>query len=202
MKPILLILFLFLSAFNAEPTFTEYTVDKGSNNFKPDQFKIVCDKKFTLVYYVKFTDDSKYEIKNQDGTYHEDQWDWLKGGGISNNLLSNMKDAALWAFRWNAVLKKFELTGYFHVNGKTFYSENTFQNRMVRVDTNEILKITVEKNNVWSVKIYNSSDVLLQSYSILSSGTPCLSRYIGAWFGGTSPAPKVCKIYITKPIKK
>lgn len=175
----------------ASLSLTEFTVKEGKHDFTPNFFHFRF-KDYSVVYACKFTNDSKYLIEGPD------QYDWLKGAGYSNELVTNTKNSAMWAWRFNPVTDLFEVTGYFNKDWKSFYSENTFNRKMLKVKTEELFFVELKKDrkhDYYELKIYTDPHGEVLVYRLQYNKLKFADRNIGSWFGGTSPAPKIVKIY-------
>lgn len=75
--------------------------------------------KFRFNRLKQYKAEIKFKVTRESTYISEDQGDWLKAGGISFNLISNNKYAALLGLRYNAELDHYECTPYINYdNGK------------------------------------------------------------------------------------
>jgi len=187
---ILVILSVLISTTNL----TTYTVKKGEHDFKPNTLKLTFGD-ISCKYTVMFTEKSKYIIPN------ENQLDWNKGSGSSNELFTNFKNSAMWAWRWNTKKNVFQCTGYFHKNDKRYYAENYFSGKVFEIEPNHKFDVYFYKKTKQSqyqimFRDMNSDNTVI--YDMQYDNLKSWNRNIGAWFGGNEAAPSDVEIYFSK----
>jgi hypothetical protein len=169
-----------------------YTVREGRHAFRRNGWLIIPairKKPHTCQWSVKFGEDSRYLLPFPDSR------DWNKGGGVSFDLLTNHTDSAMWAWRYDAESGMFEIAAYHHVEGARVIAKNGGNRQdpetLFRIKGGETLNIYLRVN--YETKFYEWT--IWASTGRIFAAVPFTHRKawtksIGAWFGGTSAAPK------------
>jgi len=169
-----------------------YTVRKGRHAFKRNGWPIipvVRRKPLTIAWNVKFGEDSRYILPFPDSR------DWNKGGGLSFDLLTNHRDSAMWAWRYDAQGGLFEIAAYHHVDGVRVIAKNGGNRQdpetLFRIREGETLNIYLRVN--YETKFYEWT--IGTGTGRIFAAVPfqhgkAWTKSIGAWFGGTSAAPR------------
>lgn len=133
----------------------------------------------SLTWQVIFDETIRY---HQPG---EDQFDWLKGGGISFDVFTNHKNSIMWGFRYNPNKDKIEFNLYMHINRLATYTKPIFE---ASIDQMVTIKIIRGNGYEWILK-FSSKDGEKQIIGNIPTRS-WLYRRIVAYFGGTLAAPQ------------
>lgn len=124
----------------------QHTFKTGKRTLTPcEPLQIWQPGKFNGVEYtVRFDETIRYRLPG------EQQWDWLKGGGVSLDLFTNHRNSAMWGFRYNPDTDKVELNAYAHIKGKNYYTKP-----LAEVAPGETFRVKIypDENNDWVVNI-------------------------------------------------
>lgn len=179
-----------------------YITVEGKHDFYPIETPSIRNKPTKLLFKFKYYDNFTYYYDNL-------EWrDWLKGGGISFNLISNFEDAIMWVFRYNYITNKIEHTAYLRINGnlvKGVLNESDYEQIKQPNNkskhwwgTDEVLfelshnQIGICEVNIdYTTKQYifsfytqdNINEKIVAKYPFFHNNTT--TRDIGLYFGGT-----------------
>lgn len=172
-----------------------FTVKKGRHDFAPPEFRSMyrLSRLGSLDYEVIFDASCTYTIPG------EDQGDFNKGGGLSFDLTSNTKNAAMWAWRHTPGVG-IELSGYFHEAGQTYIGM-----------PGELAAMVVQPGDKVKIQVWRAFDTWKVTFVKLDAQgngidyaehEKMFSRYhktgyrIGLWFGGNQPAPNEMQVWV------
>ncbi|PHN03647.1 hypothetical protein CRP01_25655 [Flavilitoribacter nigricans DSM 23189 = NBRC 102662] len=160
-----------------EEDWTEYRVEAGNHDFRPNDFPA---PHFGADHYtadLTFTPSCWWSQEDTDYTGGRDIYDWNKIGGMTNFFNSNSTHSVMLGWRPAATANTIEVTAY--INPK--------EGRFV---TGPVLQIPV--NRPLHAEIKWASDTVYYEYGNLSFSyaipKPWSIRKIGPWFGGNQPA--------------
>lgn len=167
---------------------TKHTFKTGKRTLSPcEPVQIWQPGKFSSIeYIVRFDETIRYKLPG------EEQWDWLKGGGVSFDLFTNHRNSAMWGFRYNPDTDKVELNAYAHIKGKNYYTKP-----LAEVAPGETFRVKIcpGEGDIWIVNIITSAKDVKIPWVIPIRAW--FYRRIPAWFGGTLPAPQDVNMYLT-----
>lgn len=153
----------------------------------------------TLVWEVILDDESSYTLPGEE--WH----DWNKGGGKTYNIFQHRIDSAMWAWRKNPVLNRYEYAAYCHVNQTrvnppvevgTSYDDNEV---MLRVKSGARVRISLKVDEGEKKYIFSFSDgLVVNTTSIPFTHDETFSKEITANFGGNNVAPNKIKIQVKR----
>jgi hypothetical protein len=171
-----------------------YTVKAGKHDFWPPELRTPynLNRLEYLEWVVIFDASCAYHLPG------EDQKDFNKGGGISFDLLSNTRNAVMWAWRYNPQVDQIELCGYWHNAGIRYIGEGPELWQM-RVNFGERVKVRIyRQGQSWRVK-FTRLDVDKEPMESVEAGqviyTGKYGYRIGLWFGGNLPAPTDMEVW-------
>ena len=165
----------------------KYTFKKGKFNLTPGEpFQLWQPGKVGILQWtVQFDETCRYIQP------HSEQEDWLKGGGVTLDLLSNHKNAVMWAWRYNPDTDKIELALYAHKGGDRYFTKPLAS---VAVGITFTVRIFKSSGTMWRVEFDTGEGWTGDAVQIPYDGF--LYRRLPAWFGGTLPAPQDVNIYM------
>ncbi len=149
----------------------------------------------TLRWEASFDRSCCYIINDENGKMDVDQWDYNKLTGVAFNSLNPMANTAMVGWRHNPNTHLIELTPYWHVQKKRFFSEKAFltvapdERFMVEIITNR------DKNEV-EIRIKAKKKTLKDSKNFET--IPTNATLIHPYFGGTSRAPCDMQLFLKK----
>lgn len=166
-----------------------YSIKKGRHDFRPiDSIGLIWPFRKRRKYKVTFAANCNYHL--EDG----DQFDWNKGGGFSFSMLSNRKNAVMWAWRYLPHIFRMQLCAYWHVDGKAHYAETEGDSPFALEPGQPVTIELYKENGVWIVSFKSEGGYLRKE----TTAKGCPIRPIGLWFGGNKPAPKQMDILLSK----
>ena len=187
----------FLSIFINQNTFaadtthvkeTVYRFKKGGQFAKPmNVFGRFVKVKKSIRWQCRFDKSCEYLIKNKDGSLHEDQYDWLKLCGITFTPLHTRRNTAMVGWRYNHLKKVFELTPYWHVNGKRLFEDARHID--VKTDENFETEMILDKANKKITVVIKTKNGRLEESKNFDFFRTKWATVIHPFFGGTSVAP-------------
>lgn len=139
----------------------------------------------SIEYTVQFGESIRYSLP--DG----EQLDWLKGGGISFDLLTNHRNSTMWGFRYNPDMDKVEINAYAHIGGLRTYTPWLAE---VAPGETFTVKIYPGEGDIWITEIITASKTTKTQWVIPNKAF--IYRRIWAWFGGTLPAPQDVNMFL------
>lgn len=180
----------------------KYIARKGQHQFTRLGLPVVpaIRRNISLMRWrVRFDESAAYVLPMPDAK------DWNKGGGLSFHLLTNHKNAAMWAWRWNSSAQRIQFNAYCHIDGRRpILITNPYQQAQGLKDgevcfeakPREVVEITLRVDN--AKKRYDFDFRKEGSEKAWRIGVAYLeigkwSRTIGPWFGGNMEAPqRIC----------
>lgn len=188
---VLLFVLLFASCNKAvvkpQTPFGEYTVKAGNHKFYP--YEIGFTSGGSWVFDVSCNSNSSYVLPFPDSE------DWNKMTGISWSLLSNTKRSTMLAFRDRSTASATEYSFYSHTQDGVVKDRG-----ILTVPYGHTVRYSIKElqGNYISLRL---EDIVTKNYIedvILITGRGISKRYIGSYFGGTSPAPNDVTVYVFK----
>jgi len=181
----------------------EYNIKPGQSDFRPIDSGICNPFTSEIQYEVVFDESCLYTTNDR-----ENQEDWNKGGGITNDWFSNTRNAAMWAWRGHKRSRVIELTPYWHVRGEDFYpnSKAALAAGLVWEPIWILLPLGVTKTDPititmkwvpgggWGIRIRYQDQNL---YKIAGCGRRPW-RWIGLWYGGNEKANQAMKAWMSR----
>ncbi len=190
MKKLFFLLFLFACGETTEDgRLVEYTINKGSHNASPIEYKRVRGEK---IYKLKINfRKPQYQILNANGSLSSDQADWNKATGFSdcNNFDAFRGKGAMLGWRWNQSLGVIELAAYVHNQGDKSRRVIAFT-ATANVNTWYEFSIKAgEKNKTYTYK-FNGETIVMSGKNGRGCELEAISgRLITPYFGGNRTAP-------------
>ncbi len=188
---VLLFVLLFASCNKAvvkpQTPFGEYTVKTGNHKFYP--YETGFTNGGSWIFDVLCTSTSSYFLP------YPDSEDWNKITGISWSLISNTKRSTMLAFRDRPNLNTTEYSFYSHTQ------QGVVKDRgILNVPHGNTVRYSIKQlpGDYISLRL---EDLISKNYieDVISiSGRGISKRFIGSYFGGTSPAPSKVTIYVFK----
>lgn len=168
----LLLCLLSVSFINGSYDPKVFTVEKGSHDFKPNDFPFPLIGVDSYSGFVSFDKTCWWSIEDDDYKYGNDIYDWNKIGGFTHYFSANNNNAALFGWRPSPLYNKIEITAYTNI-GKTF---KTGEVVTVPVDSLVFLDLQWERDSVLYYYADGRHSELIKKPKVL--------RKVGSWFGG------------------
>ena len=172
-----------------------FTVQAGKHDFWPMEARTPhLSGGLSWQWDVVFDASCRYTIPG------EDQKDFNKGGGASLRMLSNNRDAVMWAWRYNPKRDVIELALYVNRSGKhEIGSEGEIRTFAVPIAQKARLVLTYSGGGNWSLTMFRldaDDNVLDVETTYTNIRTPPVVWRLGLWFGGNQPAPQEMQVWV------
>ena len=172
-----------------------YTVQTGKHDFWPPEPRTPhMSGGLSWQWDVVFDASCRYNIPG------EDQKDFNKGGGVSMRMLSNNRDAVMWAWRYNLKSDKIDLTLYVNRGGKHEIGEgDKLVLLSVPIAQNARIVLTYSGGGNWSLTVAHrdvEGRVVDIGTMYTNIKTPTILWRLGLWFGGNQPAPQEMQVWV------
>lgn len=165
-----------------------YTIEKGMHRPLPAPglfgYWIVDDSR-DMFFEAQFSPEALYVYADGD-----QQSSWMKGGGWSNSLFTNSRNAAMWAYRhYPASSDSIEIAAYWHINGERGWSEPLL--RVCACDPVQVRIANFDEVTVWTVH-FQGRTARYMVRGIANDGF--LKKGIWLWHGGRRKSPVTYKV--------
>lgn len=167
--------------------FGEYTVKTGNHKFSPYEAGFTSGNEWT--FDVLCTSLSSYVLPFPDSE------DWNKMTGISWSLLSNTKRSTMLAFRDRPSAQTTEYSFYSHTQNGVIKDRAILT---VAYGTIARYKIKELSGDYVSLRLENTQTGQYIEDVVHITGRGLTKRYVGTYFGGTSPAPNNVTVFVFK----
>lgn len=174
-----------------------YTVKAGKHDFSPPEARLPAFAAgFSRAWEVVFDATCEYYLPG------EDQGDFNKGGGVSLNLLSNNRNAIMWAWRYNPKAQGMQIALYVNRNGA---KEIGHDGKLVQIDNIAFgqkcrIELVYLGGGNWVMRFFTADKGASHSYLVATTHvkikTPTLVYRLGLWFGGNQAAPQTMQVWV------
>jgi hypothetical protein len=172
-----------------------YTVQPGKHDFWPPEPRTPhLSGGLSWQWDVVFDASCRYNITRRRSKGLQ------QGGGVSLRMLSNNRDAVMWAWRYNPKIDRIDLTLYVNRGGKIEIGGDPGLVLMfLPIAEKARLVLTYSGGGNWSLTVFHldqDDKVLDRETAYNNIKTPAVMWRLGLWFGGNRPAPQKMQVWV------